>query len=178
LRGEFVGKLSSEWLRGKRFELLYRGSRDGMTPAAFHCLCDGKGPTLVLIAGQSKRQPVCVFGGYASKSWESSGGDVSAPDSFVFTVANPFGDGIVKMPAIEGGDRAMCCAAGVGPYLGVDATIAIRSAKGLPSVAFSADSYCNPTPGGTFGDPLGRGETTFTGAKKFTPLEVEVWRVY
>jgi TLD len=128
VRCEFFGKLSSDWFRGKRFELLYRGSRDSMTAAAFHRLCDGKGPTLVLIAGQSVGQPVCVFGGFAGKPWEGGDKIVDARDSFVFTVVNPFGDGIVKMPVIEGGEWAswaMQCYVGSGPIFGFGPSIAI-----------------------------------------------------
>jgi hypothetical protein len=81
---DFIAKLATEWLPDKQFELLYRGSRDGMTAAAFHGKCDGKGPTLVLVAGQSEGQPVCVFGGYASKSWER--GPESGEASYVDAV--------------------------------------------------------------------------------------------
>ncbi|MDR3740056.1 MAG: hypothetical protein P4L40_13670 [Terracidiphilus sp.] len=50
-RSAFVHTLTGKWLpRGRRVgPLLYRGSRDGMTPRAFHRCCDGKGPTLVLV---------------------------------------------------------------------------------------------------------------------------------
>jgi hypothetical protein len=178
VRSEFVGKLSREWLRGKRFELLYRGSRDGMTAAAFHGKCDGKGPTLVLIAGQSDGQPISVFGGYAGKSWERGSRDIDARDSFLFTVSNPFGDGIVKMPVNEGSgnaDKAMLCDAGWGPWFGHG--VGVMSSSDLPTAPFDDRSGCRINPAGTFGDPLSRGKKTFTGAHKFTPLEVEVWCV-
>jgi TLD len=184
VRCEFVAKLSSEWLRGKRFVLLYRGSRDGMTAAAFHRLCDGKGPTLVLIAGQSDGQPVCVFGGFADKHWElpaeGVGKFVTAPDSFLFTVVNPFGDGIVKMPVVEGRSvYAMYCYASSGPCFGYSNqnAIAVYSHDHSPAAVFSDTSYCNPSADCTFGDPLGRGDKSFTGAKCFNPLDIEVWSV-
>jgi hypothetical protein len=34
---------------GKRFTLLWRGSRDGFSARDFHSLCDGHAPTLTLI---------------------------------------------------------------------------------------------------------------------------------
>jgi len=49
------------------FSLLYRASTDGNTPADFHRCCDNKGPTLVLIKSGGY-----IFGGYTSKSWQSS----------------------------------------------------------------------------------------------------------
>ena len=48
--------------------LLYRASIDGSTPANFHRCCDNQGPTLVLIKSGGY-----IFGGYTSKSWQSSG---------------------------------------------------------------------------------------------------------
>jgi hypothetical protein len=97
---EFLCTVASDWLPRRRFELLYRGSRDGMTAAPFHDTCDGQGLTLVLIAGQSEGLPVCVFGGYAGKSWITTNARIAvrAHDSFVFTVRNPFGEDIVKLP--------------------------------------------------------------------------------
>jgi hypothetical protein len=182
---EFIAKLTTEWLPDKRFELLYRGSRDGMTAAAFHDKCDGKGPTLVLVAGQSEGQPVCVFGGYAGKSWErgsdnafQSGTKIDARDSFLFTVLNSFGDGIVKMAVNERSEyagRAMRCHACWGSLFGCG--FGVRSSSWSPTAVFDEWSACWLSSGGTFGDPLGRGIKAFTGAGNFRPLEVEVWSV-
>jgi hypothetical protein len=180
VRREFIGKLTTEWLRGKRFELLYRGSHDGMAAAAFHDKCDGKGPTLVLVAGQSKGQPVCVFGGYAGKSWEGpeSGKWVDARDSFLFTVLNPFGDGKVKMPFNKGSNwagMAMYCDAGYGPsFVG---GFSVVGSSCSPTAVFDGESDCDLGSYGTFGNPLGRGYQTFTGDEYFRPLEIEVWSV-
>ena len=43
---EFIKKIL-EWSRGKKMELLYRGTRDGMTSNDFHNKCNNKGPILV-----------------------------------------------------------------------------------------------------------------------------------
>jgi hypothetical protein len=184
---DFIAKLATEWLPDKRFELLYRGSHDGMTAAAFHDKCDGKGPTLVLVAGQSAGQPVCVFGGYAGKSWErgpESGWEakaIDARDSFLFTVLNPFGDGIVKMAVNERSwyaGMAMMCHAGRGPLFGFGFVVASSSLSLAPTAVFDDErSDCGVWSEGTFDDPLGRGDDTFTGAEHFRPLEVEVWSV-
>jgi hypothetical protein len=186
VRLDFYAKLAKEWLPNKRFELLYRGSRDGMTPAAFHDTCDGKGPTLVLVAGQSFCKPECVFGGYAGQSWERGPEDpheeasvMDAPDSFVFTVWNPFGDGIVKMAVNEESDYAgkvMVCHAGYGPLFGIGGFGVVNSSDS-PVATFDGKSFCWFRSDGTFGDPLRRGVQTFTGAMKFTPFDIEVWSV-
>lgn len=50
--------------------LLYSGKRDGWSSSKFHSLCDGMGPTLVLMESRNG----CVFGGYTNLSWGGSGG--------------------------------------------------------------------------------------------------------
>jgi TLD len=44
-----------------------RGSRDGFSAKAFHCLCDEKGPTITLVESDAGK----VFGGYTSLAWMS-----------------------------------------------------------------------------------------------------------
>jgi hypothetical protein len=183
IRRDFIARLTTEWLADKRLVLLYRGSRDGMTAAAFHDKCDGKGPTLVLVAGQSEYRPVCVFGGYAGKSWERGPESgfaeaIYARDSFLFTVLNPFGDGIVKMAVNEGSEDAgwaMRSHARYGPVFRNG--FGVRSSSASPTAVFDEGSDCGLGSGGTFCDPLGRGYDTFTGAGNFRPLEIEVWSV-
>jgi hypothetical protein len=188
IRNDFIAKLTTELLSDKRFELLYRGSRDGMTPTSFHDKCDGEGPTLVLVAGQSEGQPVCVFGGYAGTSWELGPEDpnigityaksVDARDSFLFTVLNPFGDGIVRIAVNEESEYAgdaMECHAGLGPAFGDG--FGVRSSSDSPAPVLDDGSWCGIWSNGTYGDPLGRGQVTFSGAKNFKPLEIEVWSV-
>jgi TLD len=169
-----------------------------MTPKAFHDKCDGKGPTLVLVAAQSSGQPVSVFGGYAGKSWirgphsfMRSAEVIDSRDSFVFTISNPFGDGIVRMNVDATSDyagAALRCHSKWGPVFGTGflrATFAIMNYKLTPDHAddhgddsrpFDTWSFCD-TRTTTFGDPLRRGEKTFTGAQRFKPLELEVWSV-
>ena len=58
---EFINKLL-EWTGGKNIELLYRGTRDGMSGDAFHNKCNNKGPTISIF----KNEKGYIFGGYAS----------------------------------------------------------------------------------------------------------------
>ena len=44
---DFIKKLL-EWTGAESMELLYRGTRDGMTPNDFHNKCDNKGKTICL----------------------------------------------------------------------------------------------------------------------------------
>jgi hypothetical protein len=73
--------------RAKRFNLLWRGSRDGFTADEFHLRCDGRANTLTLISDTDGN----VFGGFTPVEWESGNkwkGDDSLR-SFLFTLKNP-----------------------------------------------------------------------------------------
>ena len=69
----------------KKFDLLWRGSRDEFGADSFHSLCDHKGETLTIV----KSTTGFIFGGYTSVSWTSS--DDYEPDdkAFLFTLTNP-----------------------------------------------------------------------------------------
>ena len=83
---EFLNKIY-EWTGGKNMELLYRGTRDGMSGEAFHSKCNNKGPTICLF----KNEKGYIFGGYAAIDWNSDNGVYrSAPESFLFTLTNMY----------------------------------------------------------------------------------------
>jgi hypothetical protein len=64
------------------FNLLYRASRDGNTPAAFHAKCDNKGATIVVVKIQNSEQ---IIGGYNPLQWDTSNINKSTKDSFLFS---------------------------------------------------------------------------------------------
>ncbi|RGB33194.1 hypothetical protein C1646_761972 [Rhizophagus diaphanus] len=68
-----------------KFNLLYRASRDGNTPAAFHAKCDNKGATIVVAKIKNSEQ---IVGGYNPFQWDSSGSWKSTFDSFIYFFAN------------------------------------------------------------------------------------------
>jgi hypothetical protein len=62
--------------------LLYRATRDGFTNQAFHSKCDGKGNAITII----KNNLNYAFAGYASSAWNSTGGFIKDPNSFLFSL--------------------------------------------------------------------------------------------
>ncbi|GES87979.1 hypothetical protein GLOIN_2v851760 [Rhizophagus clarus] len=64
------------------FNLLYRASRDGNTPAEFHNKCDKKGATIVVVKVSSTEQ---IVGGYNPLFWDSCSCYKSTNDSFIFS---------------------------------------------------------------------------------------------
>ena len=64
-----------------KFELLFRGSRDGYSMSEMHGKCDGKGPVVFLVKANSR-----VFGGYISIPIQSKGGDQADDKAFIFSL--------------------------------------------------------------------------------------------
>ena len=70
---KFLDKLSTSKITNmlniyaKKFKLLYRGSENGYSAKKFHELCDGHGPTFVIIHNQFGN----IFGGYTNVKWSS-----------------------------------------------------------------------------------------------------------
>ena len=92
-KGEFL-KLLFEWTGCKNIELLYRGTRDGMTSKNFHDKCDNQGKTITLY----KNNKGNIFGGYASIPWTNKGEWKDAPNSFIFTLTNNYNYKPTKFP--------------------------------------------------------------------------------
>merc|ERR1712129_261894 len=68
-----------------KFELLYRGSRDGFSGQQFHAKCDGKGATITIVKSDNKDH---IFGGYTSKSWNSNDAYIRDDDAWLYSLRN------------------------------------------------------------------------------------------
>ena len=90
-KNEFLKKIY-EWSGYNGLELIYRGSRDGLTSKDFHNKCDNKGPTICLF----KNEKGNIFGGYTSISWLSNEKEVLDENSFIFTLTNIHGTNPIK----------------------------------------------------------------------------------
>jgi hypothetical protein len=171
--------------RYKPWVLLWRGSRDGFTPACFHDRCDGHSNTLTLIQDTKGN----VFGGFTPVAWESRAwnnrlwaenncpkGDPSG-QTFLFTLVNPWNVRPKKFSLRPGWERyAIYCDAAQGPVFGVEADITIRAnctEKETSFTRYFGNTYFNDT--GVGGSP---GNCTFfTGSPMFTVAEIEVFEV-
>uniref|UniRef100_A0A0G4GXF6 TLDc domain-containing protein n=1 Tax=Chromera velia CCMP2878 TaxID=1169474 RepID=A0A0G4GXF6_9ALVE len=67
LLSEGHAALLTSWYPGS-WDLIYRGTRDGMNAKTFHSKADGKGPTVSLVQCNEN-----VFGGYTKVLWQSVG---------------------------------------------------------------------------------------------------------
>ncbi|CAB4430976.1 unnamed protein product [Rhizophagus irregularis] len=99
------------------FNFLYRASRDGNTPAAFHAKCDNKGATIVILKISNSEQ---ILGGYNPLQWDSSNTWKFTGDSFLFSLTNKNDFNTAKAGYIlEGRDKvAIYCYQDYGPTFG------------------------------------------------------------
>ena len=76
----FIGKHIS-----RNIDLIYRGTRDGMTCTSIHSMCKGHNPTMVLVKSHCSR----VFGVYINqpvKPWTQGKFDEVCNDAFMFSL--------------------------------------------------------------------------------------------
>ena len=115
-------------------ELLYRLTRDGDTPQAFHSRCDGKGTTIIFIKNYSNGYR---FGGFTTLPW--GGNNIYHADSkaFVFSLTNK-----KKFPIKNpSDDYAVGHYSGYGPIFGIDTDIFFNSCGNWSS---GNNASCNP----------------------------------
>ena len=76
-----------------KFELIYSASRDGCDPGTFHNMCDNKGPTISVAYNTNG----FIFGGYTSRSWQSSQQWQQDTKSFLFRLRANSGNSYVRI---------------------------------------------------------------------------------
>ena len=165
---EFLGELY-KWCECKKFELLFRGTRDEMTAKNFHNKCDNQGPTITLIKNDKDH----IFGGYASISWTKDEGNKNAPKSFLFTLTNIYNTMPTKFQSKNKGNEVFHHD-NYGPIFGEDGMdfciYKDFSKKNEPTANFPR----------SFEDMLGKGGAIFTSnenSKNFTIKEIEIFKL-
>jgi hypothetical protein len=170
--------------RGKYFNPLWRGSRDGFSASQFHDRCDGHANTVTVVLDTNDN----IFGGFTPVKWESKvwNGKPWAADncfeadesqqSFLFTLKNPNGVtprrfGLkeeMKQFAVYRCDRFGPCFGG--SCWGCDFGVSDPSNdKDKSSTSNFGHIYINDT---------GRdGKTLLTGSAEFKVKEIEVFEI-
>ena len=163
-KNEFSKKML-EWSGYKKMELIYRGTRDGMTSKNFHEKCDNKGATITLYQNEK-----CIFGGYNSGSWLSNNQYYSSSDCF--TLLNIHNIEPTKF-TYNNDSYAVYNDSSYAPCFGGGYDIGINQSDFLNNNLYSAFPY-------SYQDILDKGKSIFTGHlnnnnKYFKLKEVEVF---
>ena len=164
---EYLEKLK-EWTGAKKFELQYRGTRDGMTHKEYHNKCDNLGKSIILIQNDKNN----IFGGYASMSWKIEKCQYqNAPNSFLFSLSNSHNSEPIKFPCIDD-NKALFYRSDFGPLFGMDG-----NDLGLYKDFIKEGGFSCTFPN-TYSDTLGKGKSVFTGDSNnyaFKIKEIEVF---
>ncbi|CAF2140706.1 unnamed protein product [Rotaria magnacalcarata] len=159
---EFYGKSNQKW------DLIYRGSRDGFDPNAFHTRCDNQGSTMTVVRSTNNY----LFGGYASVGWTSVyGAYINDPCVFLFTLTNPHNIPPTKyLVKPDNVVNALQYSNAYGPIFGgCDIALFTNSNSNQSSSVRFPYFYVDTT---------GQGKNTFTGTANFTTLDIEVFKVF
>ena len=119
-----------------RFNLLFRGSRDGFTPEDFHRLCDNKGPTVTIIKVKGNGK---LIGGYSPVSWHSRNWGEETR-TFLLSLGDRQNTEFILSKFILG--NAVGCYSHLGPLFGPSYGEWWDLALCETNFQTSADSYC------------------------------------
>lgn len=152
--------------KDQKWRLVYRGSEDGFNNISFHGKCDGIPNTLTIVQTSQKN----VFGGYTEKAWNSTGGWIKDPSSYIFSLVNLEKDPFV---AHHSAFDSICFTESSGPMFGEGADFRISTDANSNENSYSnfGKSYTHPK------YPFGSQEakTILAGSYNFRTLEVEIY---
>ncbi|RIA96988.1 hypothetical protein C1645_871675, partial [Glomus cerebriforme] len=85
IQGDEEIRISNDLEIYHEFHLLIRGSRDGFTNTVFHNMCDGKGPTIIIL---KLKNETSILGGYNPINWDINkhGNYEPTSESFLFNL--------------------------------------------------------------------------------------------
>jgi hypothetical protein len=154
---------------GKRFTLLWRGSRDGFGVDDFHGRCDGRAPTLTLIEDTKGN----IFGGFTPVEWDSENSNGKADPSlksFLFTLKNPHNFPARKFALkAKKKDFAIVCNSQRGPcFCGI--WVSDHCNANTSSASWLGVSYAKNTTGV-------HGQAVLTGSTNFAVKDIEVFEI-
>jgi hypothetical protein len=153
-----------EFSLNDKWTLLYRGSRDGFGAVDFHAKCDNHSNTLTIVKANGSSY---IFGGFASITWESSGGFKSDPNAFLFSLTNKDNQPC-KMKQIDT-NQSIYCFSDYGPIFGDnDFYICDLANTTVDSGSELGNSYQHPQPS--------QGESYLAGSHPFQLREIEVYQ--
>lgn len=157
----FYGNENQKW------NLVYKGTRDGFNIDDFHRCSDSQGPTITIIQSLDNY----LFGGFTSISWNFHQGAKSGVEdrtAFLFTLTNPHGISSKKYPIKPSGEHAVIPNAMAPTFGQYDICL-------YPNSNLNSQSYIHfPT---NYQDTSAKGYLTFTGSTNFTTTDIEIYRL-
>jgi hypothetical protein len=152
----------------RKWNLLYRGSRDGFRGSDFHEKCDDQSNTVTVILTTKG----FIFGGFAPISWDSS--DLYKADnsqqSFLFSVKNARNSDPRSFP-LTNSSKAIYCGSSYGPRFGNGSDILVADGCNQNTNSYTCLGYSYRNNTGLNGNQV------FTGEQCFQVKEIEVFSI-
>ena len=169
-----------EFPSSRKFDLIYRATRDGFDAKDFHSKCDNKGNTLTIIKSTNGN----IFGGYSEIQWTNSTNQLlKDPNAFLFSLVNKENDPFkVKCPSNDLNGFPLYpihCSSTHGPAFG------FNGGYGDYDLIISSQSNMNIESHSNFGYsfqhtsyPLGsqKAQSVLAGSYNFQTVEIEVFK--
>jgi hypothetical protein len=158
-----------EFSPNDKFTLLYRGSRDGFGSNDFHSKCDGHANTLTILKA---KQTSFIFGGFTTVGWDSSSGDKSDPNAFIFSLTD---NTPLKMKIDPKSHQyAIRCDSRYGPTFGCGSDIHIANNANTTMNSYSNLGITYRHPQYAYG--TNEAKTFLAGSNRFQLDEIEVYQ--
>ena len=156
-------------LNGRKWSLLYRGSRDGFLGSDFHSHCDDKPKTLTIVQSKSGN----IFGGFKSAQWKSSWSLEFDNSAFIYSLVNYENRPLLFEYSSKDLETSIGQKSDYGPIFGYDLVISNSSNTNTNSKSNLGTTYNHPEyPLGSF-----RTQTILAGAHNFQVQEIEVFQM-
>jgi hypothetical protein len=163
IKPDVVTTLFKNWLPSQEFtlKLLYRGSKDGYSGAAFHQKCDNIQHTISMIATNYGK----TIGGYSDQTWNATGGYKTSSNSFLFSITDKEVYPLVNVP----NHNAIYARSDYGPTFGDNHEFYISNNCNIDHTSYT-------WLGNTY-DPKGKSREQIGGFDTFNVMEIEVFAV-
>jgi hypothetical protein len=164
--------LKKKDLNGRKWSLLYQGSRDGFQDSDFHSRCDDKPNTLTIVKSTSGN----IFGGFTIAEWKSTRSYVHDKNAFIFSLVNK-----ENRPLIFEHSSSDINSIGLfpqyGPIFGTDDhhDLAIYDCSNLNTFSYSNLGLIYTHPEYPYGS--NKAKTILAGSQRFQVQEIEVFQM-
>ena len=160
-------------MNGRKWSLLYQGSRDGFRASDFHFCCDDKANTLTIVKSTNGN----IFGGFTSAQWKSTGSWEYDKSAFIFSLVNKENKSLIFEHTSSGNyaQYSIYLSSTCGPTFGGGYDFVLRDSSNTNpnSLANLGFTYTNPEyPNGSE-----RAKTILAGTYNFQVNELEVFQM-
>ena len=164
--------LKTKDLNGRKWSLIYKGSRDGFRASDFHSHCDNYSNTLTIVKSTREK----IFGGYTTNQWSLTGNEPWQIDNsaFIFSLVNKENRPLIFEQTCNDG-HSIGSFKHYGPIFGAGNDIFISDSSNTNIQSFSNLGATYTHPDYPYGSE--KAKTILAGARYFQVQEIEVFHM-